>query len=312
MRILAKTVFLATTLGLVLEGSSAVAQRRSLAQPENMTLTTRDGVGVTVTYFPSSAGADATPVVMLHDLKESRAVYRDFATRLSRPGPEDTHPSFAVVTVDLRGHGDSMTQTLPGSGTRQIEAAKLRKNDTRAMVLGDLEAVRKFLVGENDANKLNLNRLAIIGTGLGAVVGVNYAAYDWSIENLATVKQGRDVKSLLLISPRWKLSGLDLRAALRQPDVRRRVAMLMLYGGKERKFASDAKRIYKQVEKYHPDAATPEQGKLPSLLQFGRETELQGTELLKQEGKRAEDLMIRFLVQYSVEPEYERSKRRSN
>ena len=152
--------------------SPASAQRQQSAPAaENKTLVTKDGVSVAISYFPSRSGQQATPVVVLHDLKESRAIYRDLATRLQQPGQGDDHPSFAVVTVDLRGHGDSMTQALPGGQTRQIEAAKLKKNDAVAMVLGDMEAVRKFLVGENDAKKLNLNRLSVIGVGLGAAVG---------------------------------------------------------------------------------------------------------------------------------------------
>ena len=92
----------------------ASAQRRSAAgKVEKKTLLTKDGVSVGVTYYPSTLGTNATPVVMLHDFKESRAVYDGFATRLQQPEPGDKHRPFAVLTVDLRGHGDSVSQTFP-------------------------------------------------------------------------------------------------------------------------------------------------------------------------------------------------------
>ena len=86
---------------------------------------------------------------------------------------------------------------------------------------------------------------------------------------------------------------------------------MLLYGGKDRKFAADSKRIYKQLAKYHDDADAPVGESLPSIVQFGPDRELQGSELLKQAGRKGEDLMIRFLKQHSVEPDYEWSQRRS-
>ena len=91
------------------------------------------------------------------------------AQRLQSPGQEDSHPSFAVVTVDLRGHGGSIKQTAPNGATREIDAARINKQDIVGM-LADMEAVRSFLVGKNDAGELNLNKLSLVGIGMGATV----------------------------------------------------------------------------------------------------------------------------------------------
>lgn len=306
MRIHATLLSLALPLLFV----AAVPSTSFSQKAETKTLTTKDGVGVAISYYPSSAGKDATPVVMLHDLKESRAIYADFAKRLQEPRKGDRHASFAVVTVDLRGHGGSVTQTV-GGATRQIEATKLSKADTAAMVLGDMEAVRKFLVSENDAGKLNLNRLSLVGTGLGASVAANWAARDWSMPPLAAVKQGQDVKVLIMVSPRWTQSGLSLKNPLRQVGLREKVATMIFYGGGDRRVSGDARRIYKQLERYHPDVESPEAGKLPTLVEYGPDTELQGSEWLKQAGRKAEDSMIRFITQHAVEPKFDYSERRS-
>ena len=62
----------------------------------------------------------------------------------------------------------------------------------------DMEAVRKFLVDKNDAGELNLNKLCLVGSGMGASVAANWAVQDWSAPPLAVGKQGQDVKALVL------------------------------------------------------------------------------------------------------------------
>lgn len=279
------------------------------SKAENRTLTTKDGVRLAVTYYPSSAGKKAVPVVLIHDMKQSRAVYNNLARRLNEPGPQDAHTPFAVLTVDLRGHGDSVEQSFAGR-TRMLEASKLKKADYQAMVFRDMEAVRKMLVSENDAGKLNLNRLSVVGAGLGASVAANWAGVDWSVKNLATVKQSEDIKVLVLVSPRWSLGGLSMKNPLKVPGVQRDVSVMLLYGGKDRKYAKDAVRIYNQLERYHADAAETLSADLPSLVRFGPATELQGADWLKQAGAKAEKVILDFLTQHAAEPDYEYVKRR--
>jgi alpha-beta hydrolase superfamily lysophospholipase len=282
----------------------AWAQRQRRAEIENLKLTTKDGVELAITYYPSTEGKSAVPVVILHDSKETRQTYSELAKRLNRPDNTlgDTHKSFAVVTVDLRGHGESITQTL-GNRSRELSASKLRGGDYAAMVLQDVEAVRKFLLAENEKGKLNLNSLSMIGVGLGAAVGMNWTAKDWAAPPLATGKQGQDVKTLVVVSPRWKENGLSVQNAVRQPGLRNEVAVLMLYGKKDRKVNADVERIEKQLSdnRQQPDATSK---KLPDLLEIGVDTELQGDKWLKQEGEKGTQLIIRFLDTYSVQPEH--------
>lgn len=303
------TMLLFALVLAILSPNLASAQRRTIAEPEKQELTTKDGVKLNATYYASASGKDATPVVLLHDYKESSAIYRSLARRLQKPAEGDRHKSFAVLTVDFRGHGDSKQQAYKGR-TRELDAAKLSKRDLEAIVLGDMEAVRKFLVSENDKGKLNLNKLAVIGTGMGAVVGTNWAARDWSMPPLATVKQGQDVKSLVLISPPWKTKGLSMQDAVRQPGVQREIAILMLFGNEDRRATKDVDRIYGQLEQYHPAAKTAEPKDLPDLLKIGAGTKLQGSQLLKTGGKKLEDVVIEFLTKHVAKGDFEYSKRR--
>jgi len=266
---------------LLLTGPSCWA--KSANEPENLSLPTKDGVQIKATYYPSDVGEQAVPVVMLHDAKESRAVFDDFARLLQSPTTPTgvKRDSRAVITVDLRGHGDSKTAINRAGVAVELDAANFRTNDYAAMVLQDMEAVRKFLVKKNNAHEFNLNKLCLIGSGMGANVATIWAARDWAIPPLARVKQGQDVKALVLISPRWSFRGLPLKNAIRQPGLRERASFFVAYGNEGGKFKSDARNIHKNLERYHPDPPR-DQVREKKTLYFNDKlnTSLQGSELL--------------------------------
>lgn len=250
-------------------------------RPVDQTLVTRDGVDLRISYFPSDAGQDATPVVLLHDFGESRAVMRGLALALQTPGPAGAGeiPRRAVVTVDLRGHGDSRS-AAGVDGPVQLDHARLRQGDFEDMVRFDMEAVRSFLVDKNDARELNLNKLALVGSGMGANVAALWAANDWDAPPLAVRKQGQDVKALALISPAWNFRGLALNDALRQPDVRQRLALLIAFGEESRDAARDAGNVIRNVEKFHPEPPPDQAKEKKDLFVYELPAALQGTELL--------------------------------
>ncbi len=63
------------------------------------------------------------------------------------------------------------------------------------MIDQDLEACKSFLMDKNNAGELNINKLCVVGVEMGAVVAVDWAAWDWHWPRLATGKQGQDVKA---------------------------------------------------------------------------------------------------------------------
>ncbi|NOZ40191.1 MAG: hypothetical protein GXP24_08195 [Planctomycetes bacterium] len=258
--------------------STSTAQRDSSKASETITLTTKDGVRLKASYYASSLGKEAVPIVMLHDFKESRTVFNSLARALQTPQGE--HPSHAILTVDLRGHGESTTVQGFNGQTRELEAAKLGKQDFRDMVLFDMEAVRKFLVKKNDASELNLNKLCLLGSGMGANVATAWAAVDWSSPILANRKQGQDVKALILASPDWGFRGLPMLKPIRHRDVRQNISMMIIYGKQDRKAAKSAETIHKNLERYHPEPPREKGPESKDLVMIARPTSLQGTRLL--------------------------------
>jgi pimeloyl-ACP methyl ester carboxylesterase len=259
-------------------------------------------VQLRLTYFPSTQrkGTDeakqVTPVLMLHDQKETRAVFNSLAQRLSAMGGgKDKGPAFAVLMADLRGHGESTKQALPTGASLTIDTSKLNKQVLAGMATFDMEALRSFLIEKNDAGELNLNKLSIIGAGMGASVAANWALQDWAAPPLAIGKQGQDVKALVLISPRWSFNGLSFQAPMKFRPLKQNVAWMLMYGSQDRKVQADIERIEKQLERFHPPAAA---GQPPSDLQVvAVPSKLQGGTLLgRMGGQPMEQQIVDFLV----------------
>jgi pimeloyl-ACP methyl ester carboxylesterase len=259
-------------------GASAQSPAR-VAPPQDVFLTTKDNVRLAATYYRSSAGRDAVPIVMLHDYKEGRTIYNNLAAALQGPTDERVK-SHAVLTVDLRGHGGSTLAIDPDGQSLEIDAAKLRPGDYEDMVSFDMEAVRRFLVDRNDAQELNLNKLCIVGAGMGANVAIIWSAVDWDAPPLANRKQGQDVKALVLSSPNWKQKGLPLVAALKNPDVQSALSIMLVYGSQDPKAKQSAETVYKNFLRFHPEPPIDRVREMKDLFDYPLPTTLQGSKLL--------------------------------
>jgi pimeloyl-ACP methyl ester carboxylesterase len=252
--------------------------------PADVSLTTKDGVRLKITYYPSTEGQDAVPVVMLHDFGETRAVFNPLAKALQNPrNPESPGPRMApraVITVDLRGHGESKNALSSGGGVVELDASRFETADYEAMVVQDMEAVRSFLVEQNDAGALNLNKLCVVGSGMGANVALLWAARDWATPPLAVRKQGQDVKALVLLSPQWNFRGLLLRDAMKFPPVQQQISIFLAYGKADRQFAKDGENIRKIFERYHPEPPADQVQQRKDYFVYDPDTMLQATKLL--------------------------------
>jgi pimeloyl-ACP methyl ester carboxylesterase len=282
----------------------AAAQSRQGPPAEIVPLVTRDGVQLKITYFPSAArrgspeAKQAAVVVLLHDHKETRAIFNSLAQRMQVPVGGRGGLSFAAVTVDLRGHGESTRQVFPNGETVNLDASKLRRDDFAAMITMDMAAVRSFLVDKNDAGELNLNKLCLVGSGMGASVAAIWALQDWSWPPLAIGKQGQDVKALVLLSPQWSYNGLSFRLPMRHRELMENAAWMLIYGAEDTRVAADVRRIVKQLERFHPEADAAGGAKGPSSLQvLPLQAKLQGSTLVRQAGGPVEDQIVAFLVE---------------
>ena len=124
----------------------------------------------------------------------------------------------------------------------------------------DVEAVRSFLVEQNNAGDLNLELLCVVGFEMGSVVALNWIYYDWSVPSWPTFKQGQDVKAFVLVSPEQTFKGASTRRALANPIVRGELSAMLIYG-KDDPASSTGERLYTSLKRSHrPVPTDPERG----------------------------------------------------
>lgn len=256
--------------------SSAAAQDEKLKipDPKPVSVTTRDGVVIMCKYYPGGVfrkgadgeleerdGKEVMPLILVHSMEEQGSVYYDLAERLQALG-------HAVIVPDLRGHGES---TVTRAGIK-LDASKMKPRDFASVVL-DIDAVKKFLLAENNEKKVNIELLTIVASEMGASAAIQWSIKDWSLKQLVGYKQGRDVKSLILLSPRMNYSGLTIRDLIKHPLIREKMLMMVAYGGQNSSVRKDVNLLEKQIERYR-------QADPASLRLMPFNTTLQGTKLL--------------------------------
>ncbi len=202
---------------------------------EEVTFTTKDGVHLVASFYPSRAGKDAVPVMLVHGFEGSRVDFHFLAQSLQAA-------DFAVLVPDLRGHGGS--KTVAGSDEK-LEPKRLNQAQLRAMVTHDLERCKRFLLEKHNAGELNIDKLCLVGAEFGAIVAINWAVMDWSWPVLATGKQGQDVKAMVLLSPQIRFAGipLDCADALKHPSVAREIAVYTIIGGQRGESRREAQKV---------------------------------------------------------------------
>ena len=176
-------------------------------------LKTSDGVRLEMAYYPPKEKAIAT-VILVHDLNGSEKSVRRLAAGLQEAG-------CAVAVPDLRGHGNSKSEghdvskkKLTVNQIRMIPASGGGRIRNFAPIKGDLETVRNWLKQKETEGDIDLDRLCIIGSGLGGTLAATWAVADWNWSPNTQGPQGQQVKAIILISPVWADQGISMTNAL--------------------------------------------------------------------------------------------------
>lgn len=186
------------------------------------TLRAADGFPLHITYYPFQESKDApgataqnAPVVVLiPGDKENRLLW----DKSSSPRDQDAFPvllqkrGYVVISLDPRKHGESVV-----NGDNRIQP-----NDYSAMALADLGAVKEFIFTEHQAQRLNMRKMGIVGSGTGAALAAAFTEFDWSRPPYddaplpgERTPRGQDVKVLILISPESSAGRVKTTTALR-------------------------------------------------------------------------------------------------
>jgi pimeloyl-ACP methyl ester carboxylesterase len=262
--------------------------------PEDLSLESKDHVQVKATYWePEEPGKETIPIILIHGWGGNREEYDLLGKFLQSHG-------HAVISVDLRGHGGSTILRQPQAAKDiEIKPEKLTKPALEAMVY-DVQAAKDFLYDQHVEGKLNLNQLCVVGADMGAIVALNFAAYDWNrpVYPAKIFKTGQDVQGLVLLSPpQSSVKGLNARTALSNPQVASRVSTMIIVGGEGNNAAKAARSLHGILAAKHvkvdglPDAERAAKKDL-FIQELG--TELQGTKLLVR-GLKTNEIIREFV-----------------
>jgi dienelactone hydrolase len=123
-------------------------------------------------------------------LRRTKEDWKDFAERLAKEG-------FAVLAIDLRGHGESTKRN-----GKTIRVKEFKRGKDFLDIKKDVKAAKEFL----KRKKLDTKDLILIGASIGANIALNYAIED------------KDVKKLVLLSPGRDYSGVKTLKAMKEYD----------------------------------------------------------------------------------------------
>jgi dienelactone hydrolase len=165
--------------------SSPQMKRSAPEGARSVTLATSDGWQIAGWYWGPSRqaladGAKAPGIILLHQRGRDKSSWGDFSAQLTRQG-------YAVIAIDLRGHGESR-----GPGGRRISVDDLENKDYAEM-LNDLAAADMFL---QEQSEVNADRIGIIGASIGANLAVMYLAGDRRVRTAVCLSPGLDYRGL--------------------------------------------------------------------------------------------------------------------
>jgi pimeloyl-ACP methyl ester carboxylesterase len=260
--------------------------------PVVRSLETRDGGTLKGTYFQSNRGKDASVVVLLHMADGNRMIWQgkeSFAARLQNEG-------YAVLTLDLRGHGDSKGDgavAAAAQSDKKTARKAARKIEYQQMVEFDMEAVNRFLLAEHQLEHLNMNKTAFVGPEMGATIASFAALRDWQKPRYddapagsgMETPRGDKVRAVILISPIQNLQGLNIAAPLKPlSDPRLGVAFMVAVAQKDKEDKGQAKKTYEQI------ATLPRSDERMYYREYPGA--FRGTELLGKKTKLEEHMLV--------------------
>jgi pimeloyl-ACP methyl ester carboxylesterase len=136
-----------------------------------------NGVDITAEFHPPSGGPGPM-AILLHDMGSDRGSWSGLIPTLQRDG-------FAILNIDMRGHGDS-----PGPADKGLPDRAAR-GDRRLLssMYRDVAGAFEWLGARDD---VDMSRLVLIGAGTGGFVALDYAARDRSVDAIVMLSPERE------------------------------------------------------------------------------------------------------------------------
>jgi len=167
---------------LVIASMPAAAAVSASSRPagggRQVSFVTEDNLTIAGVYTPATVkAAEKAPVaVLLHMYKSDHAAFDPLVPHLHSAG-------FAVLAIDLRGHGESVAPTQLGLARRVAD----RDTKLFGQMGADVQAAYCWIAEQGD---VDLARFVLVGARVGCSVALHYAAQDRSVDGIVCMTPG--------------------------------------------------------------------------------------------------------------------------
>jgi pimeloyl-ACP methyl ester carboxylesterase len=173
---------------------------------EKVSFTTDDNLLITAGYVPPIVRPNgrAPVAILLHMYRSDRTAFDPLLPALRSAG-------FAVLAIDLRGHGESV-------GSPEMRLAERVENKDRkffATMDRDLDAAYAWLA---ERPECDLSRFVIIGASVGASIALKYAARDKSVDGVICLTPGVNYLGIDSLADAQKLGARPVMLLASEPE----------------------------------------------------------------------------------------------
>jgi hypothetical protein len=300
---------LACSLIIILPSSGRGQTKKAIANSDEVTFDTYDGVELRGTFYPAKK-AKASCVIFLHKFGENRQKQGWDALAQALLDAD-----FAVLAFDFRGHGDSTNVNSDfwkhsqnfsirngGPGKTKISHKEFAPGYV-PFLANDVAAAKRFLEKQNDAGVCNASNIVVVGAEEGAAIGALWIATEWErkplVQNPFSKRwlpdpqgkvAGEDIASAVWLSIPSHLNGFNVAYWLtgRSSQIRDKVPMAFFYGDRDSKAAAAATSLLDALKKRGKQAMEFTRGK-------AKRTSLAGQELLGKKNLNTEEEIATYL-----------------
>jgi dienelactone hydrolase len=210
---------------------------------------TKDDVEITADYYPPSGQAPSPVVILLHMYRSNRAAWKPLVPHLHEAG-------FAVLAIDLRGHGDSVKPRAQRLVTRAMDRDPVLFNAMHNDVYGAYD----FLARQPGCD---LSRFALVGASVGGSVALDYA------------RQDRSVDVVVWLSPGEAYLGVDSRAHAKELAKHGKRQMLLMAAPGERRDCDTLSEIHSDATVLITEPGRKDGDKVHGTNMFGQVTNVE-------------------------------------
>jgi pimeloyl-ACP methyl ester carboxylesterase len=145
-------------------------------------LQTKDEVKLYGTCYPAVGDTPAPAVLLVHGRGQDRREWTPFAETLRQAG-------YAVLSIDLRGHGQSRRKANGGRipGYRGMDSERWNE------AVEDLRAAYNHLITWPEVDE---ESVALVGSDIGANLALNFAGGETGVKALVVLSPGREYEGV--------------------------------------------------------------------------------------------------------------------